>query len=308
LVREAEMNRSLVFGVVAALRILLQAESSHAEGPASQHEFKVFVSADMEGVAGVVLDKQTGKEGSDYSQFRAFMTAEVNAAVEAAFASGATEVVVTDGHGSGTNLLPGSLDRRVVLISGFPLPLGMMTGLDETFAAAILIGAHAHASDAPAVLGHTYTNALKEVRLNGQEVGECGLSAALAGHYGVPVVFVSGDQTVAAEARRLIPGVETVAVKEALGRTAARLLDPEIARQRIGLGVRSGLGRLREIRPLRMTTPVTLEVELGNTAEAESVSLVPGVKRTGGRVVSYAAPDMLAAYRVSMLVERLAGE
>jgi D-amino peptidase len=152
---------------VLAFVIALGLTSSPAVAPG----FKVFISADMEGVAGVVASNQTGREGHDYGHFRGLMTAEVNAAIAAAFEAGASEVVVTDAHGSGTNLLPGVLDPRAVLVSGFPMPGGMVTGLDETFDAAMLIGVHAHGSTANAVLAHTYIDALKHVRLNGVEVG-----------------------------------------------------------------------------------------------------------------------------------------
>ncbi len=268
--------------------------------------FKVFVAADMEGVAGVVAANQTGREGGDYGHFRALMTAEVNAAIAAAFDAGASEVMVTDAHGSGTNLLPGDVDRRAILVSGFPMLGGMVTGLDDSFAAAILIGVHAHGSTPNAILAHTYTGALKHVRLNGVEVGEPGLNAAMAGHFGVPVVFVSGDAAAVAELRSLVPGVEAVAVKEAVGFTAARLVSPEIARERIASGVKGALARRSSIPAVAIAKPVTLEVELAEVAQADSVSLLPGMSRVGGRVVRYVAPDMAVAYRISMLVEKLA--
>ncbi len=273
---------------------------------AAMQGFKVFISADMEGVAGVVANNQTGREGSDYGYFRAQMTAEVNAAVGAAFDAGASEVVVTDAHGSGTNLLPGDLDKRAVLISGFPMPGGMVTGLDESFAAAILIGVHAHGSTPKAILAHTYIGALKHVRLNGVEVGEPGLNAAMAGHFGVPVVFVSGDAASVAELRSLIPKVEAVAVKEAVGFTAARLMSPETAREKIALGVSTALARRKEIPPVAIAKPVTLEVELADVSQADNVALLPGMSRAGGRVVRFEAPDMGVAYRISILVEKLA--
>jgi D-amino peptidase len=275
-------------------------------GLSAAQGFKVFISADMEGVAGVVASNQTGREGHDYDHFRGLMTAEVNAAIAAAFEAGASEVMVTDAHGSGTNLLPGLVDSRAVLVSGFPMPGGMVEGLDESFEAAILIGVHAHGSTANAILAHTYIDALRHVRLNGIEVGEPGLNAAMAGHHGVPVVFVSGDLAAVDELRSLVPQVETVAVKEAVGFTAARLMSPEAARQKIAAGVGVALARRKQIPPVAIAKPVTLEVEFAEIAQADSVSLLPGMKRLGGRLVSYVAPDMAAAYRVSILVEKLA--
>ena len=273
---------------------------------AQQRGVKVFISVDMEGIAGVVSGNQTGASGPDYSFGRRMMTAEANAAVAAAFDAGATEVVVNDSHGSMINLQPDQMDRRATLITGSPKPWGMMQGIDSTYAAVIFIGYHAQASTADGVLDHTYTGQLKAVRLNGREVGEYGLNAALAGHYGVPVVLISGDRAVTDQAKGFIPGVEPVAVKEGIGRTAARTLHPEEARERIAGGVRAALARRAQIVPVRLSRPVALEVELTNTAQADAAMMVPGMQRLAPRTVKYEAPDMAVAYRVSRLIAALA--
>jgi D-amino peptidase len=259
----------------------------------------------MEGIAGLVDPSQVSSSGRDYALGRKLMTAEVNAAIDAAFAAGATEVVVNDSHGSQTNLPPDEVDRRAVLITGSPKPLGMMQGIDDTFAAVVFIGYHAQASTTDGVLDHTYNGQLKSVRLNGREVGEYGLNAALAGHFGVPVVFISGDRAVAEQARGFIPGIEALAVKEAFGHTAARTLHPEKARERIAVGIKAALARRSQIPPVHLSRPVTIEIELANSAQTDSAMMVPGMKRASGRVVSYTAPDMAVAYQVSRLVMRL---
>jgi D-amino peptidase len=235
------------------------------------------------------------------------MTAEANAAIAAAFEAGATEVIVNDSHWDQTNLLPDEIDPRARLITGAPKPYGMMQGLDDSFAAAVFIGYHARGSTADAVIDHTYSDQLKHVRLNGREVGEYGLNAALAGHHGVPVVFVSGDQALSEQAREFIPGVEAAAVKQGIGRTAAFTLPPAAARRLIADGVKRALGRRAEIKPVSLSSPITLEVELASSRQADSCMMVPGMKRVSGRVVSYTAPDMAVAYRVSRLISRLAG-
>jgi D-amino peptidase len=275
-------------------------------GRGQQRGMKVFVSVDMEGIAGVVSGNQTSSTGSDYAFGRRMMTAEANAAIAAAFDAGATEVVVNDSHGGMINLQPDQLDRRATLITGSPKPFGMMQGIDSTYAAVIFIGYHAQASTADAVLDHTYNGQLKMVRLGGREVGEYGLNAALAGHYGVPVVLVSGDRAVNQQARGLMPGIENVVVKDGIGRTAARTLHPEEARERIAAGVRAALARRTEIPPVRLARPVALEVELTNAAQADAA--VPGMQRLSARVVKYEAPDMKVAYSVSRLIAVLAAQ
>ena len=266
---------------------------------------KVYISSDMEGITGMVSGRQVGRSGPDYALGRKLMIAETNTAIAAAFEAGATEVLVNDSHGSQINLLPTELDRRAVLITGAPKPFGMMQGIDASFHAVIFIGYHPRASTADGVMDHTYNGQLKSVKLNGHEVGEYGLNGALAGHFGVPVVFISGDKAVAEQAREFLPGVETVAVKEGIGVTAARTLHPEEARERIAAGIKAALARRGQIRPRRLAEPVTIEVEFARTAQADSAMLVPGMVRVSGRVVRYEAPDMAVAYKMSRLLAQL---
>ena len=236
-----------------------------------QQKLKVYISVDMEGIAGVATSAQAG--GSDYEWARPLMLAETNAAIAGAIDAGATEVVVNDAHGTHTNLRADLLDRRATLITGSPKPLGMVEGLDATFDAVIFIGYHGHANQVDAVMGHTYSHALRHVRLNGREVGEYGTAGMVAGHYRVPVVFVSGDKAFAEEARQFFPGVEALAVKEGIGFTAAKTLHPAVARERITAGVKVALARRGQIRPIVISAPVTIEFELSVARDRKSTRL-----------------------------------
>lgn len=265
---------------------------------------KVYISVDLEGIAGVVASTQTSPGGINYEWARRQMIAETNAAIEGAFAGGATEVVVNDSHGPQTNLRPDELDRRATLITGSPKPLGMAQGLDSSFSAAVYIGYHAPGSTADAVHGHTFSGALKVVRLNGKEVGEYGLNAMVAGHFGVPVVFISGDRAAVEMARAFIPGIDGVAVKDGIGYSAARTMHPLEAREAIAAGVRAALVKRIARQPVRLGSSITLEVELDNLAHADQVALIPGMRRNG-RTVSYTSPDPLTIYKVSRLMVAL---
>jgi D-amino peptidase len=291
----------LLFTAAVAPRASAQRRPAPAAAP-----LRVYISSDMEGIAGLVSGTQVSAGERDYAVGRRLMIAETNAAIAAAFEAGATEVLVNDSHGSQTNLLAEELDRRASLITGSPKPFGMMQGIDSTFHAVIFIGYHAQASTANAVLGHTYSGSLKSVKLNGREVGEYGLNAAIAGHYGVPVVFISGDHAVVQQAKDLIRGVEGLAVKDGIGQTAARTLHPAEARERIAAGVKAGLARRAQIAPVDLMPPVTIEVELSNVEYADAAMMVPGMRRVSGRAVSYEAPDMAVAYRMSRLIMTLA--
>jgi D-amino peptidase len=260
----------------------------------------VFISVDMEGIAGVVHEDQTDpsdpRHAAEYERSRRLMTGEANAAVEGAFAGGATRVVVSDSHWFMRNIAADELHPGAELVSGGPRRLSMMDGIDGGFDAAFCIGYHGMAGTADAVIDHTYTNRIRAVRLNGRAVGELGLNAALAGTFGVPVVLVSGDQSLAAEAKDLLgDAVEAVVVKQAVSRFAARSVSPEVARARI----RVAAGRVLAQRPapFAMSAPITLEVEFALTHQADMAELVPGSMRPDGRTVRFIAGDYRETFR-----------
>src|SRR6478672_6538618 len=224
---------------------------------------RVYISVDMEGIAGVVHEDQTDpiepRHAGDYNRFRRLMTNEANAAITGALDAGATGVVVNDSHWLMRNLLAEELNPVAELLSGGPKLYSMVEGIDGGFDAAMFIGYHARAGTGNAVIDHTYTDRVYEVRVNGQPFGEAGLNAALAGAFGVPVALVSGDRALAAEVRELLgEQVETVVVKEPLGRYAARAVAPAVARRRIHDGAKRALAHSHA--PFTVTSPVTFSV------------------------------------------------
>lgn len=194
---------------------------------------KILIAADMEGISGVVHWDHVDPKQADYPRFRKLMSADVNAAIRGAFDGGATAVIVSDGHGNGRNLLVEDLDPRAELNTGSPSALSMVQGADSGISAAMLIGYHARAGSENAILDHTWSSRVADLWLNGQSMGEIGLSAAVCGHFGVPVILVSGDQTACAEAVGLIGPLETAVVKRAHGRMAARCLPPKADRKSV---------------------------------------------------------------------------
>lgn len=277
---------------------------------------RIYLSVDMEGIAGVVHERQTDpadpRSAPEYTRFRRLMTQEANAAIEGALLGGATEVVVNDSHGSMRNLLAEELHPRAVLVSGGPKRWSMMEGIERGADLACLIGYHARAGTPLAILDHTYTGQILDVRLNGQPVGEVGLNAALAGTFGVPVALVTGDAALAREAEALLGSrVRTVAVKEAVSRHAARCLSPEEARRRIRDATAEVVAAYRDgtlrLEPFRPATPVTLEVDFALTVQADYAAMAPGVERTGGRTVRFRHPDYREAFQAFRTVFNLAG-
>jgi D-amino peptidase len=264
-------------------------------GEGQTRKLRVFISVDMEGVAGAVSAAQLWPDGMEYQQFRRLMTAEANAAIEGALASGASQIVVADSHGNGLNIVSDELNPQARLIRGWPRPLQMMEGIDETFAAAFLVGYHASASVPYAVRSHTISSARYfSVRLNGQPASEAMLSAAIAGYFGVPVTMVTGDEATIQEVARTIDRkIVGVAVKRGIGYESADNVAPEAARAMIRAGAREALSMVGSVRPFQVKTPVKLEVTFKNIINAELLSYLPNVERVDGATVAFKGRDIL---------------
>lgn len=261
---------------------------------------KLLIACDMEGISGVVNWDQVNPSHPEYSRFRKIMTAEVNAAIQGAAAGGATEFLVRDGHELSNNLLLEELDPRAVLIAGSTTPLAMVQGVESGVDAVIFIGYHARAGSQNAILDHTWSSArVANVWLNSRLVGEFGLNSAVCGHFDVPVLMVSGDQTLCAEAKEWAPGVETAAVKRAVGRFAAECLPVAVSHQLIRDAAEKAVRQFlagKGPAPLKIKPPVVIEVEMIASQMADTAGLLPGARRLDGRRLAYEAEDMIQAY------------
>jgi D-amino peptidase len=252
----------------------------------------VLISVDMEGVAGIATRQQVRPDGRDYPIARALMTAEANAAIAGAFDGGATSVVVNDSHGPMDNLLGEQLDPRAEYVVGDPKPLDMVQEVTPQTGVVLFVGYHAGAADSSGVLAHTYSGAMfADVRLNGRSISEAELNALMAAAVGVPVGLVTGDDVICSVAEKAFPGVVTVPVKTALGRTAARSKHPAAARQAIAAGARGAVAGAASgaIRPVPVPDELAIEAELRLSGAAELAALVPGTERAGATTVRYRA-------------------
>ncbi len=262
---------------------------------------KLLIACDMEGISGVVNWDHVTPGHAEYQRFRRIMTQDVNAAIAGAAAAGATEFLVTDGHWSGSNILVEELDPRAVLNCGSPSPMSMASGADAGVDAAFFIGYHARIGTPNAVLDHTWSSRrVANLWINGRLTGEFGLNAAVCGHYGVPALLISGDQSVCAEAREWVGEIETVQVKRASGRESASVLPPAVAQEKIRAGAEAAVRRFFEGKapaPLQLGAPVTFTIEYFYTVMADSASLMPGVKRLDGRRIEFSAEDIVSGFR-----------
>jgi D-amino peptidase len=259
---------------------------------------KVYISVDIEGVAGVTDIDHTRREGKDYEIARRLMTKEVNAAASGAFKGGASEVVVNDSHGSMINLIAEELDERMTIVYGSPKPLAMLHGI-QGCDAAFFIGYHSRAGTLDAVLDHTYHGrVIYDVRVNGERMGELGMNAALAGYFGLPVVLVTGDRKTTDEALHLLKNVEIVPTKMGIGRFAAQSLHPARIREEIRKKAKKAVESVHQYEPFVMEPPLRLEMDVLFTHLADRVALIPDIERMSGRSVAYECDDFLNLFQM----------
>ena len=269
---------------------------------------KCFISADMEGLAATASWKEFE---SDYQRLRRLFTAEVKAVCDGILASGVkvSSIVVCDAHGSGENLLIEDLPEPVLVARGSGRPLMMMHGLDSSFDLVYFVGYHSGAGVPESQMDHTYSaRSFYRVRFNGTEMDEAMINAALAGFYRVPVGFASGDDKFVRHARKVFPGIETVATKYAVSRFAAVARHPKPVLRELEQKAAKAAQRAREFKPYSVGKgAVRMELQMATTAHADMVALIPGARQTDGRTVFFRCPNAREAYRTLRLAAILAG-
>ena len=272
---------------------------------AQSKKLKIYISVDMEGIAGVVTSEQLNPAGFEYQRFREFMTAEAVATVNAAKEAGATEILVSDSHGNGENLLIEKFPQDVRIVRAWPRKLGMMAGMDSTFDAVIFIGYHASTNNPEGVRAHTFSSAtLSRVAINGKVMTEGSWNAAIAGHFGVPVILISGDDAAVAEVRSQIGEIDGAVVKNNLGFHSANTLTPQAAQQLIANKVKAALGRLRDFKKFTVSYPVELDISFKNYQPAEVLAYLRGVERLDSHSIRFRAKDMMEASDFMQVVTR----
>jgi D-amino peptidase len=267
---------------------------------------KLFLSTDIEGTSGIVAWEQIIEGNAEYEQGRRLLTNEVNAVISGALEAGSAEFVVNDSHHYMRNLHPQDLLGEATLITGKHKPLYMMEGLDASFDGVCFVSYHGSIGAEHAVLSHTYNpGAIWEVRINGEVVGESAINALVAAHYDVPIIFISGDEVTAQEARNIAPNAEKVVVKQSLGRFAAAHIHPTIACELLRKGASRAVSNVSDMRPPVFQQPVSLEVTFLVADMAEMALWVRGVERVGPRTIVMSSENLLDLYRMFVTVVTL---
>jgi D-amino peptidase len=266
----------------------------------------MYISIDMEGITGLVDPTFVDSSRHNYKRGQEIMTAEANHVIETAFKEGYQEVVVNDSHSKMNNLLIEKLHPEAQLISGDVKPFSMVQGLDGSFSGAMFLGYHTRAARR-GVLSHTMIFGVRNMYINDVAIGELGFNAYVAGHHGVPVLMVAGDDLTAAEAEELIPGVTTAVVKKYISRTSALCLTPEKSAQLLREKAKEAIANSGRVKPLVAPDHPVLSIEFANFGQAEWAHLMPGTKMDReSPVVQYQAKDILEAYQAMLVMTELA--
>lgn len=269
---------------------------------------RVYISVDMEGVAGISHTAPTGRDDRGYPDACRLMEGEANAAITGAFDAGATEVVVNDSHGPMYNLSPLALDARARLVQGRK-PWSMVEGAaDGRFDVALFVGYHARAGHPRGTIAHTYTGQPTLTTLAGRPTGEYGINGLYLGALGVPVGLVTGDDALADEVAEQLPWAERVVVKRGRGFRAADSVHPSVARELIAAGARRavGLALAGELQAVVLPPPIEVGIEFRHAGQADFAAVIPGFRREGDRGVRYDAADGVEAYRAFVAAVRIA--
>lgn len=240
---------------------------------------KIFISVDMEGITGITHDEQTEGSSSQYIHGCKLMTGDVNAAVEGCLEAGADEIYVKDAHGNGRNIIVEELNKHAILIPGWDTMMNMVQGIDASFNALVLIGYHSMIHTENGILSHTMTGSIRRLCINNHPVGEAELSSLIAGYYGVPVVFISGDDAVVNELRRFVGEIPYVITKYGMGRETGKIIHPSLTQMNIKEKVFEAISKCGQFKPFEMELPLNVSIRLSSTKATDLVALVPGIQK-----------------------------
>ena len=270
---------------------------------------KIFISADLEGINGVVSPEDIIPGEPGYEAARVLMTEEVNTVAAGLFEGGADEVVVCDAHEIAQNLRVDLLDERVSTIRGASRPDSMVHSIDDSYDGLVLLGHHAMFGTPNAVLDHTYDQYLiRELKANGKAYGEVGINALTAAEQGVPLIMATGDDALYREAKDYYPDVEVAVVKKAEGRYCAKCLPQAESHKLLFETAKKAVETIVDKKPVAIPEKIMMEVTFQQTCMADGAERVTGTKRTGPMTVTYECSSMREYTRMRQVIFLAAAE
>lgn len=268
---------------------------------------KLFISADMEGTAGVCSWAQVDPANAhEYPTYRRTMMREVASAIEGARAADTCEVVIRDSHWDQRNVLWDELPPDVRAITGAPTPGSMNEGIDASYDGAFFTGYHGAIGTESSTLAHTYSpDTVYSVSINGTPCSEALLNAAMIGYHGVPLLLITGDRTIVEETQRAMPWVAGAIVKDSIGYYAVNSLTPAAACALVRDRARVAIANRAAAKPFTFEPPIELVIETAHPGSADFIELIPGFERIAGRTVRYRCDDYALAFRAFLVAMRL---
>jgi D-amino peptidase len=273
---------------------------------------RVYISVDMEGIAGINHPDPTDPTDRRYPVSVDLMVGETNAAIEGALAAGATDILVNDSHWNMYNLLPADLHPAARVLQGqkaWSMVAGARPASDGSpwFDVALFVGYHTRAGHPNGTIAHTYSGTPVETRLGGRPTGEYGMNALVLGGWGIPVGMVAGDDGLAAEVEGWLPWAERVVVKTVDGGRSAISAHPDVARDRVRAGAERAVRRAAQgqLEILKVGPPVEIEIDFPRGVIADHAAIIPGVERVGDRTARFVDDDPETAFRAFLAMVRI---
>ncbi len=252
---------------------------------------KIYIVADMEGVAGVVSFDQTHGNSADYESARIQYTREIKAVCEGALEEGVEEIYINDFHGNGRNLILESLPEGVMVVRGDFRPQSGYDLLDKTFGGIIFVGAHARTGTFSGLMPHTYSSKLN-YEIFGQPVGEFDLLSLIGGEFKVPTIMISGDSATIEQARTNLPSTHMVITKYSVGNNGALCIHPRRVCNLLREEVKRAVKNVGSIEPPQISPPTQLTIKLNDVAIASRIEWIPGLERINDTTFEYVGKSM----------------
>ncbi len=250
---------------------------------------KLYIVADMEGIAGVVSPAQIAEgESPEVDQARRQFTEEVNAVCSGALEVGVEEIFVNDFHGNGRNLLAERLPSQVMLIRGGFRPTAGFDHLDSTFGGLVILGAHARSGSRDGIIPHTYTEHLR-FELFGSPIGEFDILSLVAGECKVPTILISGDSKTIEQANTNMPATPTVITKFPIGVNSAICIHPKLVCESLREEIRRAVKSAASIEPPAISPPLQLGIRVYDVNLLDRLSWIPQLKRSSDDYFEFVA-------------------